>query len=137
MTGLTIGAAAKASGVSAKMIRYYESIGLVPKAARSDGNYRCCGEADLHRLRFIRRSRDLGYAIEDIERLLALWQDRNRKSAEVKRIALAHAAALRGKIAELEAMLRTIEHLAAHCRGDHRPDCPIMDDLAASTAPKA
>lgn len=130
MTTVTIGEAAKASGVSAKMIRYYESIGLIPVAARSESGYRHYGEADIHTLRFVRRARDLGYSIEDILLLLALWRDKARPSAEVKRIALEHAARLRRKIADLVAMAGTIEHLAEHCRGDRRPECPIMDDLA-------
>lgn len=130
MKPLTIGEAARASGVSAKMIRYYESIGLIPRAARSDSGYRHYGEVDIHTLRFVRRARDLGYPLDTIVQLLALWWDQDRPSAEVKRIALEHAAELRRKIAELEAMVGAIEHLAAHCRGDHRPECPIMDDLA-------
>ncbi|MEE3502918.1 Cu(I)-responsive transcriptional regulator [Acidiphilium acidophilum] len=130
---MTIGAASKASGVPAKMIRYYESIGLISKVARSDSGYRHYAMADIHTLRFIRRGRDLGFSIDAITQLLALWRDRNRASADVKRIALDHAAALRTKIADLQAMLGPIEHLADHCQGNHRPDCPIMDDLAASS----
>lgn len=130
MNTMTIGEAAKASGVPAKMIRYYESIGLIPKAVRSDGGYRHFAINDIHTLRFIRRGRDFGFSIEAITRLLALWRDRNRASAEVKQIALEHAAALRTKIADLQAMLGPIERLAEQCQGDHRPDCPIMDDLA-------
>ena len=133
MKPFNIGEAARTSGVSAKMIRYYESIGLIPRAARSDSGYRHYGEADIHTLRFIRRARDLGYPLETIVQLLALWRDQDRPSAEVKRIALEHAATLRRKIAELEVMVGAIEHLATHCRGDHRPDCPIMDDLADQT----
>lgn len=135
MTKVMIGDAAKASGVSAKMIRYYESIGLIPRAARSESGYRHYGAADIHTLHFVRRARDLGYSIEDILLLLALWRDEARQSAEVKRIALEHAARLRRKIADLEAMAGAIEHLAEHCRGDHRPQCPIMDDLAEQSAP--
>ncbi|OYV54645.1 MAG: Cu(I)-responsive transcriptional regulator [Acidiphilium sp. 37-67-22] len=130
--------AAKQSGVSAKMIRYYEGIGLLPQVDRTESNYRTYTESDIHTLRFIRRARDLGYSISDIKRLLSLWRDRGRASADVKRIALDHAESLRHKIASMEAMLRAVEHLADHCRGDHQPDCPIMDDLAVGpTAPGA
>jgi len=134
MTSMTIGEAAKTSGVPAKMIRYYESIGLIPKAVRNDSGYRFYGVADIHALRFIRRGRDLGFSIDAIMQLLALWRDQNRASADVKRIALKHAAELRSKIADLQAMLGPIEHLADHCQGDDRPDCPIMDDLADQAA---
>ncbi|MDE8346478.1 MAG: Cu(I)-responsive transcriptional regulator, partial [Acidocella sp.] len=126
----TISDAAKQSGVSAKMIRYYESIKLLPAVDRTEGNYRAYAERDIQSLRFIRRARDLGYSIADIERLLSLWRNKIRSSADVKRLALDHAASLRDKITEIEAMLRAVQHLADHCRGDHRPDCPIMDDLA-------
>lgn len=123
--------AAKRSGVSAKMIRYYESIGLLPQVDRTENNYRTYSESDIHTLRFVRRARDLGYSISNIKHLLSLWRDQHRASADVKRIALDHANSLRHKITEMEAMLQAVEHLAEHCRGDHRPDCPIMDDLGS------
>jgi MerR family transcriptional regulator, copper efflux regulator len=125
-----IGAASKASGVSAKMIRHYEDIGLLPKVARSFGNYRVYSANDIHVLRFIRRGRDLGFSIEEIRELLGLWRNKSRSSAAVKKIAGKHIADLRVKIAELESMVQTLEHLTRNCHGDHRPDCPILDDLS-------
>jgi MerR family copper efflux transcriptional regulator len=127
----TIGEAARRTGVSAKMIRWYEATGLLPPAARSDSGYRHYGEPDLHTLRFIRRARDLGFSVDAIADLLALWRDRTRPSAGVKAIAREQIADLRRRIAELEGMARTLEHLADACCGDERPDCPILDDLAA------
>lgn len=127
---MNIGQAARASGVTAKMIRYYESIGLIPAAARTDNGYRVYSDTDVHTLRFIRRARDLGFSMEQVGRLVRLWQDRNRASAEVKRIALEHVAELDQKIAELRAMRETLDHLARYCHGDQRPDCPILEDLA-------
>ena len=126
---MNIGQAAEASGVSAKMIRYYESIGLVPKAGRTEAGYRIYGEAEVHTLRFIKRARDLGLPIERIRLLVGLWQDKHRSSADVKRIATGHVAELRTKIAELTGMCEALEHLAAACHGDHRPECPILHDL--------
>lgn len=131
---MTIGEAAAASGVSAKMIRYYEATGLIGRALRSGSGYRHYTDTDVHTLRFIRRARDLGFSTEAIADLLALWQDRSRHSADVKRIALGHVAALRGRIAALEAMAATLATLAAHCHGDQRPDCPILQDLAEHAA---
>jgi len=125
-----IGAASKASGVSTKMIRHYEDIGLLPKVARSFGNYRVYSANDIHVLRFIRRARDLGFSIEEIRELLGLWRNKSRSSAAVKKIAGKHIADLRVKIAELESMVQTLEHLTRNCHGDHRPDCPILDDLS-------
>ena len=125
-----IGQAATLTGVSAKMIRHYESIGLVAPAARTFANYRLYGEADLHRLRFIRRARSLGFSLKQIEALLALWDNPHRASAEVKQLARAHAAALGEKIRELQAMQLTLETLARKCQGDDRPTCPILEDLA-------
>ena len=127
---MNIGEAASASGVSAKMIRYYESTGLIPKAVRSESGYRHYMENDVHTLRFIRRARDLGFTVEQIAELLMLWRDHSRSSADVKRVALGHVATLKEKIRELDAMARTLSTLAAHCHGDDRPDCPIIEDLA-------
>jgi Cu(I)-responsive transcriptional regulator len=128
---MNIGQAAKLSGVSAKMIRHYEALGLVPKASRTQSGYRQYGANDVHTLRFIRRARDLGFGMGGIAALLELWQDRRRASETVKRVALAHVDELATRIEEMKAMKRTLEHLAAHCHGDERPDCPILDDLAA------
>ena len=127
---MNIGQASNASGVSAKMIRYYESIGLISEAERSASGYRHYQEADVHTLRFIGRARDLGFSVDQISELLALWRDRSRASAQVKDLALRHVAGLRRKIAELQAMARTLSTLAEHCEGDHRPDCPILDEFA-------
>jgi Cu(I)-responsive transcriptional regulator len=134
---MNIGEAARFSGVSAKMIRYYEQIGLIPKALRSDAGYRNYTPQDAHSLRFIRRARDLGFSVEQISELLVLWQDRERASADVKAVALSHVAELKAKVAELQAMAQTLEHLAAHCHGNDRPDCPIIADLAESKADPA
>jgi MerR family copper efflux transcriptional regulator len=128
---MVIGEAAKASGVHAKMLRYYESIGLLPTAVRTGGGYRTYGEREVETLRFIRRARDLGLSMERIKLLVGLWQDRQRPSREVKRIALEHVAELRAKIGELSSMCATLEELAAACHGDHRPECPILRDLEA------
>lgn len=127
---MKIGEAATAAGVTERMIRHYEKISLIPHAARCDSGYRDFSERDVHTLRFIGRARDLGFPLEDIRTLLALWQDRERSSADVKRLALARADELDRKARELDAMRRTLEHLAECCRGDERPDCPIIDDLA-------
>ena len=126
----SIGETAAASGVSAKMIRHYEAIGLIGKAGRTFGNYRIYGDKDVHILRFIRRARALGFSIQQIRELLSLWQDRRRASANVRRLALEHVELLETKARELEAMARALKDLASQCRGDHRPDCPIIDELA-------
>jgi Cu(I)-responsive transcriptional regulator len=131
---MNIGQAAHASGVSAKMIRYYESIGLIAPRARTDAGYRVYGDREVHALRFVRQARRLGFSVIDIRRLLALWDDRSRASAEVKSIALDHVAELDQRIAELTAMRDTLAHLAAHCHGDDRPDCPIIEHLADADA---
>ncbi|SDX70338.1 Cu(I)-responsive transcriptional regulator [Roseicitreum antarcticum] len=126
---MNIGEAAGASGVSAKMIRYYEQNGLIPPASRAESGYRTYLAQDVHMLRFVRRARDMGFSVDAIGGLLSLWRDRSRQSADVKRLALAHVESLRWKISELENMANTLEDLAANCSGDHRPDCPILDDL--------
>lgn len=127
---MNIGEAAKGSGVSQRMIRHYEAIGLIPKAARRDSGYRDYDDKNVHTLRFIRRARDLGFPIEEIRRLLALWQDRSRSSADVKALATVRARELRRKEDELRAMRQALEALARNCQGDDRPDCPILEDLA-------
>lgn len=125
-----IGEAAKASGVSPKMIRHYEDEGLVPKAGRTVAGYRIYRDQDIHLLRFIRRARDLGFPLKEIKALVGLWNDRRRASADVKRLALAHVAGLDARIAEMQAMRRELSRLAEHCHGDGRPDCPILEDLS-------
>lgn len=127
---MNIGEAANASGVSAKMIRYYERNGLMPEARRTEAGYRHYHDTDIHHLAFIRRARDLGFSVKQIAELLSLWRDRDRASADVKAMALAHIDELKAKIAELEAMAHTLEHLARHCSGDERPECPIIEGLA-------
>jgi len=127
----TIGEAAAASGVSAKMIRYYEAVDLLPPARRSAAGYRLYEAGDVATLVFIRRARDLGFPLERIRQLLDLWRDRARSSAEVKAIARAHVDSLEARIGELEAMRRTLLHLVAACHGDSRPDCPILEELQA------
>ena len=129
---MNIGEAARASGVSPKMVRHYESLGLLPRVARTAAGYRQYGDDEVHTLRFIRRARDLGFGIEEIRALLALWHDRGRSNADVKRIALAHVADLQRRIDEMQSMQRTLGSLAACCHGDGRPDCPILDDLAGA-----
>ncbi|MCE8034325.1 MULTISPECIES: Cu(I)-responsive transcriptional regulator [Halomonadaceae] len=130
---MNIGQASKASGISEKMIRYYESIGLIAPAKRTESGYRIFSEKDVHALRFISRARDLGFSVEQMGNLLALWQDRHRASADVKAVAQAHIEELDGKIKKLQGMRRTLEHLVKHCHGDERPECPILGDLAAES----
>jgi len=125
-----IGQAAAQSGVSAKMIRHYETLGLLPAVPRTDAGYRQYGEAQIHTLRFIRRARLLGFSMLEIAELLKLWNDQSRASADVKRIALAHVADLERRIAEMQAMRQTLQELASCCQGNQRPDCPILSGLA-------
>ena len=129
---MNIGDAARRSGVSAKMIRHYESLGMLPQVSRTDSGYRQYGEREVHTLRFIRRARDLGFSIAEIGELLKLWQNQRRSSVNVKKIAQQHLAALDAKMAEMAAMRKTLQHLVHCCGGDDRPDCPILDELAQS-----
>ena len=128
---LNIGEASARSGVSAKMIRHYETLGLLPTVLRTDAGYRQYGAKEVHTLSFIRRARDLGFSMAEIAELLKLWQNKRRASADVKRIALSHVADLERRIAEMTAMKQTMEHLAHCCQGNSRPDCPILSELAA------
>jgi len=132
---MTIGEAAEVSGVSAKMIRHYEAIGLITDVHRTEAGYRVYAERDVHTLRFIRRSRDLGFSIDQMRELLALWQERGRASSDVKRLALDHVERLERKAAALQSMIDTLRHLADSCKGDDRPDCPILASLAEPGVP--
>ena len=127
---VNIGEAAWMSGVSAKMVRHYESLGLLPRVARTDSGYRQYGEADVHTLRFIKRSRELGFSMDEIGELVGLWQNRRRRSESVRKVAQLHADELARRIAALQDMQRTLQHLIHCCHGDERPDCPILEDLA-------
>lgn len=137
MMQMNIGEAAKHSGVSAKMIRHYEGIGLIPKAARTYSGYRTYAASDVHTLRFIRQARNLGFSIKQIEQLLGLWRNQRRPSSKVKALAQEHIAELDARIAEMQAMKRTLQDLAVHCHGDERPECPILEGLAAPLATAA
>lgn len=132
---MNIGDASKATGVSRRMIRHYEAIGLIPSAARRESGYRDYSDADVARLAFIANARNLGFPIEEIATLLSLWSDRKRASAEVKALALARAEELHRKAEALEAMRRSLLDLADHCHGDDRPDCPILDSLSGGRGP--
>ena len=132
----SIGRAAELSGVTSKMIRHYESLELIPKAARTLGDYRVYTAAEVHALRFIRRARTLGFAMDEIAGLLSLWRNQRRASAEVKRLAMKHIAELDSKIDELQSMRTALADLAEHCHGDQRPDCPILDDLGRLPKPE-
>ncbi len=133
MTPVTIGQAARQSGVSARMVRHYEGLGLLPEVARSESGYRQYTEADVHSLRFIKRARDLGFSMDEIGELVGLWHDRRRASASVKHIAQKHLTELEQRIAAMQAMHDTLSQLVHCCHGDTRPDCPILEDLANST----
>ena len=127
---VNIGAAARLSGVSAKMVRHYESLGLLPAVHRTDAGYRQYTEAEVHTLRFIKRSRELGFSMDEIAELAGLWHNRRRASASVRRIAQKHSDDLAQRIEAMQSMQRTLQHLIHCCHGDERPDCPILDDLA-------
>lgn len=127
---MNIGEAATETGITAKSIRYYESIGLIPAAHRTDGGYRQYSDKDVQTLHFIRRARNLGFTVSDVEELLSLYRDRDRASADVRDVAVKHVADLDKKVAELDGMRATLTHLIEKCHGDDRPDCPILDDLA-------
>ncbi|MFD1198415.1 Cu(I)-responsive transcriptional regulator [Brucella gallinifaecis] len=131
---MNIGQAATASGISAKMIRHYETIGLIKPADRTSSGYRVYTQKDVETLRFIRSSRDLGFSVDKIKALLTLWQDRNRASSDVKKVALAHVEELEAKMKQLQNMADTLRHLAHNCHGDDRPDCPIIHELARNNA---
>ena len=133
---MNIGEASKASGVSTKMIRYYESIGLIKAPLRTDAGYRVYSDNEIHALRFISQARDLGFSVEQMSSLLALWRDRSRASADVKDIALEHIRVLDEKAKALKAMSDTLRHLADNCHGDGRPDCPIIEGFASAAAPE-
>lgn len=129
---MNIGEAAKSSGVSAKMIRHYESVGLFPEASRTDSGYRQYTDKEVSTLRFIRQSRDLGFSLEQIRELLGLWQNRRRSSRQVRALAQAHLEELNSKLRELQEMRATLEHLVHCCHGDDRPDCPIIETLEST-----
>lgn len=127
---VNIGQAAKLSGVNAKLIRHYESIGVVPRAMRTDAGYRVYTESDVHILVFVRRARDLGFSMKEIKQLVGLWRNKKRASSDVRALAMGHIKDLEEKIGELEAMTRTLRTLAQKCHGDQRPDCPILEELS-------
>ena len=126
---MNIGQLAKHSGVNAKLIRHYESIGLIPKASRTDSGYRSYSDNDIHILKFVRRARSLGFSMKEIKKLIGLWRNKSRPSRDVKMLASDHIKQLEQKIAELQAMVDSLRHLSKNCHGDHRPDCPILNKL--------
>lgn len=127
---MNIGEAAKVSGVNAKLIRHYESIGIVPKPSRTESGYRVYTDNDVHTLTFVKRARRLGFSMKEIKKLVGLWRNRSRASADVKALAQAHVKEMEQKVEELQSMIKTLKHLGRNCKGDHRPDCPIIDGLA-------
>lgn len=127
---MNIGQAAKVSGVNAKLIRHYESIGIIPKATRSDSGYRIYNATDVNILSFVKQARGLGFSMKEIKKLIGLWRNRSRASADVKALATKHISEMESKINELESMVKTLKHLARNCQGDQRPECPILDGLA-------
>jgi MerR family gold-responsive transcriptional activator of gol and ges genes len=127
---MNIGEAAKISGVNAKLIRHYEEIGIIPRAARSESGYRTYTETDVHMLSFVKRARNLGFTMKEIKKLVSLWRNKSRASSEVKTLALKHIEEMEKKIQELQEMLKSLKHLSKSCHGDDRPDCPILNDLA-------
>ena len=129
---MNIGQAAKASGVNAKLIRRYESIGIIPKASRTEAGYRRYSESDVHTLAFVRRARGLGFSMQEIKKLVGLWRNRSRKSADVKSLTVAHIERLEEKIRDLQAIQATLKKLAQNCHGDDRPTCPILEDLSCA-----
>lgn len=129
---MNIGEAAKESGVNSKLIRHYESIGIIPKAARTEAGYRTYTDLDIHILKFVKRARALGFSMKEIKKLVGLWRNKSRSSLEVKTLALKHVGEMETKIQALQDMVRTLRHLAKNCHGDTRPDCPILEDLASS-----
>jgi MerR family transcriptional regulator, copper efflux regulator len=129
---MNIGEAAKISGVNAKLIRHYESIGVIPKASRTETGYRSYSEADVHTLTFVKRSRTLGFSMKEIKKLVNLWKNKSRASIDVKSMAAKHIDEMEKKISELQSMVKTLKHLSKNCHGDSRPECPILDDLAQS-----
>ena len=133
--GMNIGEAAGKAGVTPKMVRHYESLGLLPKVHRTESGYRVYGESEVHTLRFIKRSRDLGFSIPEISELVKLWQHRRRLSSSVKKIASVQLQELERKIEEMQSMRKTLGHLIHCCHGDDRPDCPILEDLGSLTEP--
>ena len=135
--GMNIGEAAEKAGVTPKMVRHYESLGLLTKVHRTESGYRVYGEPEVHTLRFIKRSRDLGFSIPEIAELVALWQNHRRPSSSVKKVAAAHLAELDRKIEEMASMRKTLSHLVHCCNGDHRPNCPILEDLGRVTPIRA
>jgi MerR family copper efflux transcriptional regulator len=133
---MNIGQASKSSGLSAKLIRHYESIGVTPKVSRTSAGYRTYSETDIHVLGFVKRSRSLGFSMKEIKKLVGLWRNKARASREVKQLAVSHIEEMEAKIHELKQMVSTLRHLAEHCQGNDRPDCPILDKLAHGASTK-